>query len=218
MRRIMVVMLTMVTVYLFFTSLCFSETINISAEVPPAHSLNLTLFKLNSHGTSNPNDDTGWNSPIHFPSPEFAIDFGELKLDEDLGIFTTNTYYALDCGVNGGGPWAIEHTVSGDIADKGPNSLGDNIIVTFCKVTKTKGDEGDVDVCDCDALNKRMILADATDVKVTSTELAGGWLRIFYGIATGDPDAEEPVNAVPITATEKAGTQTGTIEITLSTP
>ncbi|RLD13384.1 MAG: hypothetical protein DRI22_04330, partial [Caldiserica bacterium] len=208
--RIMVVMLAMVTVYFFLISLCFAaDTVNlsVSAQVPQAENLKLTLFKLDSQGTRNPGDDTGWNSPILPSSPEFAINFGELELDEDLGIFTTNTYYALDCGVDGAGPWTIRHRVTSGFSGTGTDSLGDNIIVTFHKLEKVGTAETFTEL-------EKTIIADS-DRDFTSSDLAGGWLRIYYGIATGDPLAGEPDDAVPITTQETADTYTGTIEITL---
>ncbi|RKY34704.1 MAG: hypothetical protein DRP73_05290 [Candidatus Omnitrophota bacterium] len=208
MRRIMVVMLAMVTVYFFLTSLCFSETIGISAQVPQAENLKLTLFKLNTQGTpDDPSDD--WDNYTSYSPGDggFKIDFGELELDEDLGIFLTDTYYALDCGVDGGAPWTIQHRVTSGFTGTGTDTLGDNIIVTFHKLKIVEGKETYEEL-------EKTIIADS-DRDFTNSDLAGGWLRIYYGIATGADD--EPEGAEPITVHETADTYTGTIEITLVT-
>lgn len=183
----------------------FADTFVISANVPQATNVNVTLSKIDSKGTPNPDDDTWLGQAT-------SINFGDLepRMIDDTNIILLpkdNSYYAADVGIDGAGPWTIHHKVSGaDFLNEGDDALGDNIIVTFVKqITSTTAETLD-----------KLIIMDSNGKTVDSSTLSGGWLRIYYGIASGADG--EPGDASPITPTQTAREYSGTVEITLTTP
>jgi len=139
-----------------------------------------------------------------------GLAFGSLTLDPTYKVFKAAYYYALDIGIldNSGSAWTITHTMV-SVAN-GNNNLNDNINVTFDKqLTSTSA-----------ANLSKNTLATSNNKAFTKAQLAGGWLRIYYGIATGNTD---PANgtidnpgALPITLDKPAGTYSGSVTITMT--
>ncbi|MBN2483613.1 MAG: hypothetical protein JXD21_05390 [Candidatus Omnitrophica bacterium] len=160
-----------------------SKQFVVTATVPKAESLSVTLSRVSAA-----NEDI-WTSASN-------IAFGELKLKN--GIFLSDYYFVADVGVNGGTPWTVQHSVGGDFANA--NGIGDNVNVTFVQQL-TSNTEG---------WNQKYTIANSNR-SYTNTQLGNGWLRVYYGIATGE--AGTPGN--PITGTEQAKTYSGTVTFTL---
>lgn len=132
-----------------------------------------------------------------------SINFGTLVLDSVNNIYTTSdkSYYAVDIGVTDTTAWTLTHTRSSLIS--GGNNLDSNVNVTFVKQTATTGTE----------LSKFSF--DLSNAKAfTKTELAGGWLRIYYGLGTGSTGDATGVTAIGLD--KPAGTYTGAVIITLT--
>ncbi len=137
--------------------------------------------------------------------------FGTLTLDPTYKVFKAANYFALDVGVldNSGTAWTITHAIQSVKKDL-TNNLDSNINVTFDKqLTSTTANN----------LSKNTF-ATSANKSFTKAQLDGGWLRIYYGIATGNTD---PANgtvdnpgALPITLNKAAGTYTGSVTITLA--
>ncbi|MBN2121269.1 MAG: hypothetical protein JW734_09495 [Candidatus Omnitrophica bacterium] len=187
--RITVALAMVCGLAIFAASIGFAADIIISAEVPQATDVNVVLSRVTGDS---------W-------TPAASMNFGTLALDEDLGIFLPPYYFAADVGVNGGAPWTIQHSVSGaDFTTGGLEALGDNVIVTFMKQT---GDE------EGSELGKVLIMNASRSY--SNVDLYPGWLRVYYGISTGEPGAE-PAGATPITVHEYAGNYSGTVTISLT--
>ena len=59
--------------------------------------------------------------------------------------------------------------------------------------------------------------ASSNNVSYTKTQIGtGNWLRIYYGIGTGDPLKPDATGVTPIGADKPAGTYTGSVTITLT--
>lgn len=167
-----------------------SQTVTVSATVPTlASGLSVTVSKV--VGTV-------------FSSAS-AISFGTLELDPVNNIYAPadKSYYALDIGVqdNSGTVWTVTHTRN-SLAN-GTNNLNDKVNVTFNKQTSGSA---------ASELQK-VSFADSNSVAYTKTALAGGWLRIYYGLGTGTGDA---TGVTPIGLDTPAGTYTGSVTITLT--
>jgi len=191
MRWVKVIGLSLIIIS--FTFICraesFSKTVNITATIPSMNGLSVGISKIDA--------DTGkW-----YPN-QSSIDFGILHFDDTYKIFRADCYYAVDVGVDtNAASWTIEHN-AGTITDGKGHYLDDNINVTFMQ---------QLDDTNANELG-RYKYSNSTRSFVKS-QISPGWLRIYYGVATGNPDDPAEV----ITMSKPAGTYTGTITITLTT-
>jgi len=170
-----------------------SKTINVSANVPSiAGGFNVNVSRIRS-------SDDVWE----LTDPNLPIDFQTLVYDNVNGVFGATYYYAVDVGVtdNSGANWMVAHTRTSVLLDA-INNLDDNINVTFVKQTTGTG----IDL-------QKVSYANSQNIGYTRNQLAGGWLRLYYGIATGLNDAP---GAVPITVTKPTGLYSGSVVLTLT--
>ncbi|MCQ9208197.1 MAG: hypothetical protein NG712_02330 [Omnitrophica bacterium] len=135
-----------------------------------------------------------------------SLDFGTLEWDDTDSIFRSQggRYYAVDAGVvDNTGSWTITHTSSS--ITNGTDNLDNNINVVFIDEF---GNAGDADILD------KLSYADANGQSYTKADFTSGrWLRIYYGLATGENDA----TGVEVIGVEKStGTYTGSITLTLT--
>ena len=171
-----------------------SKTINVSANVPTVGGgFNVNVSRIRS-------SDDGWE----LTDPNLPIDFQTLVYDAVNGVFGANYYYAVDIGVmdNSGSPWMITHTRN-SVARDAFNNLDNNINVSFTKESST-----------APAINlQKVSYASSQNISFSKSQLTGGWLRAYYGIATGLNDAP---GASPIDATKPTGVYQGSVTITLT--
>ncbi len=171
-------------------ALADSKTIIIKAHIPSSQGLSVNVSRIST--------STGqWSSASQ-------IDFGDLSYNSNLGIFLPDCYYAVDVGVlSNATNWTIQYTA--DSID-GPNSskLDDHVVVSFVKQTNNQGEQ-----------LEKTVYSKAKSRSFSKGDLAGGWLRIYYGIATGDPSTD-PAGAKPITTNVPSGYYQGQITISLT--
>lgn len=131
-----------------------------------------------------------------------SISFGELVWDVANNHFGATSYYVMDVGVaDNTADWSVAHTrVS---LANGTNNLDDKVNVTFVKQTS------DTASTPLDKLS----FGNSNNVSYTKAQLAGGWLRISYGVGTGLGDAPG-VTAIGLDT--PALTYTGSVTITLT--
>ena len=175
-----------------------SQTVNVNATVPTmAGGLIVTVSKVTG---------TDW-------TPATSISFGTLTWDPVNSIFLPASYFAVDVGVteNSGSAWTVTHTRT-SLAGNGTN-LDNKVNVSFNKQTSSAvGTE----------LSK-FSFGLSNSKAFTKAELAGGWLRIYYGVGTGGTVGNvvggTPIDAsgvTPIGLDTPAGTYTGSVTITLT--
>jgi len=171
-----------------------SKTIDVSAHVPTiGGGFNVNVSRIRA-------SDDGWE----LTDPNLPIDFQTLVYDNVNGVFGANYYYAVDVGVmdNSGAPWMVTHTRN-SVALDAFNNLDNNINVTFTKESTT-----------APSVNLQMAsYANSQNISFMKSQLTGGWLRVYYGIATGLNDAP---GALPIDATKPTGIYQGSVTITLT--
>ena len=171
-----------------------SVTKNITASIPSQDGLDVHISKVSA-------DSGNWTRN------QSSIDFGTLTYDTTNHIFLPSCYYAVDVGVNTNtSNWTVTHNTSSIQGPSGAN-LDNNVIVTFVKTENTSSGTNDV-------LLRRTSFANSNGVSYGKSNLNGGWLRIYYGIATGG--SNEPSNVKPITMDKPAGNYTGSVTITLT--
>lgn len=203
MKKIVTLMLAL-TILFSLSTLCFAaatKTIAVSATIPAvAQAMDVTISEVNA--TTNVFSNSSSSTPIAF---------GTLIYNPTLHIFLPdNKYFAVDIGVtdNSGSIWTLTHTRT-NVANGG-NNLNSNINVSFVKQTSSTA---------FTPLQK-VTYGNSNSVQYNKTALAGGWLRIYYGIATGNTD---PINgevdatgASPITTSNLTGIYSGMVTITLA--
>ena len=173
----------------------YSHDINIRATVPSVQGLNIAISRVR-----NENGHENWTSAQE-------ISFDDLEYDDQHQVFLAKSYYVVDVGVNtNAGDWTLTYSATSIV---GPNNykLDYHVNITAVK-QKTASSEMIGKIAYGDALGP---------ISFSKSDFSGGyWLRIYYGIATGDSATDAP-NTSPITTDVPAGTYTGTITITLTT-
>ncbi|MCM8782965.1 MAG: hypothetical protein NC909_01010 [Candidatus Omnitrophica bacterium] len=165
--------------------------ITVKATVPQQSGLQVTISRINVPG------DT-WVPGVT------SIDFGTLTYDSTYNIFRANCYYALDIGVTSNSlSWTITHTANSILRSGGTENLNNNVNVVFMKQTS------DTSATQIAKVN----YAASNGYTISKSQVSPGWLRIYYGIATGSGDAS---GVTPIGATTTPGTYQGSIVLTLT--
>ena len=168
-----------------------SQTVTVNATVPTVTGgLSVGISKVTG---------TVWTDAT-------SISFGTLVLDSVNNIFLPDCYYAVDIGVqdNSGTVWTVTHTRSS--LASGTNNLDSKVNVAFNK--QTSGTVG--------AELQKVSFNLSNNIAYTKTELAGGQLRIYYGVGAGDPAKPDATGVTPIGLDTPAGTYTGAVTITLT--
>jgi hypothetical protein len=166
-----------------------TKTVQVKANIPSQSSLNVTISKV--VGT--------------VMTSATAVDFGNLILDPTYNIYKTSdgSYYAVDCGITSNAPsWTVTHTIT--TMANGANNLDNKINVTFMN-QQTSSTAVQLAKLSYTASNGKVIAN--TDIT------AGGWLRIYYGLATGSGDA---TGVVVIPSTQASGNYAGVVTLTLA--
>ncbi len=145
-----------------------------------------------------------------------SISFGTLVLDPVNKIFAPSdkSYFAVDVGVadNSGTVWTVTHTRTS--LASGANNLNDKVNVTFVKQTSSTASTP----------LQAVSFGNSNNVAYNKTALAGGWLRIYYGLGTGGgtdpitglPNPPDNSGVTPIGLDTPAGTYSGTVTITMT--
>jgi len=174
-------------------SLCFAvetKVVDVKAYIPQQNGLSVTVTRIVNEV---------WDT-----TPSSSIDFGTLTFDAVNKIFAASCYYAVDVGINSNqAAWTITHTRTSLV--NGTDNLDKSVNVIFVKQTSNTAST---------PLDK-LSYADSNNKAYTKTALSGGWLRIYYGIATGEVAKDAP-NTQVIGATQTYGNYAGQVTLTLT--
>jgi hypothetical protein len=172
-----------------FAQFSEQEKFDIRARIPQQNGFTVAINRIQG---------STWNS-------RSSVDFGDLFYDNVNGIFLSNYIYAVDLGVTANLPnWTVRHDRTSLVDTTSGANLDENINVSFVKQLSSISDE---------ALDKVTYL-DSNNKTFTKDQLADGWLRIYYGIATGE-SSNDATGASPITVDKPAGTYRGEVTLTL---
>ncbi|MBN3039665.1 MAG: hypothetical protein JW867_00895 [Candidatus Omnitrophica bacterium] len=185
-----------VLLLMVFASMSYGQTVNhqeqydVKARIPQQNGFNVSINRIQGNT---------WTTRT-------SVDFGELVYDNTYNIFLSNYIYAVDVGVTANLPnWSIQHTRSSLVhTTNAAENLNNNINVSFVKQLSSINDQ---------ALDK-VTYANSDGKSYNKAQLDGGWLRIYYGIATGDVDNDAP-GAQPIGISKAAGNYQGRVTLTL---
>ena len=185
------------------TSFASTTTFAVSATVPVATGVSINVSSVNS--TTNAFTAVSGTT----------LSFDPMTLNTTNNIYLPNHYYALDFGVLGGaGATDVTLTYNeGSNPNGTTNGLGVKSTATFIKevVGATSTTET---ALTAHGPKKRLI--DLSGEHVAYTELTGGFLRIYLGIVTKDPQATypDPANSQPFTNGDAPGVYTGSLVVT----
>ncbi len=165
-----------------------TNTVIVAADIPQQNGLTITISKVTG---------TTW-------APATNLEFGNLIYDEQNKIFTADSYYAVDVGIDSNAAdWTLTHSATSISNDTG--NLDNNINVTFVRQQDADNGTELAKLSYTDSKNKTFRKADLSD----------GWLRIYYGIATGNE--KDATGTTPIVATSaSSGPYKGSINVTLT--
>ncbi len=170
---------------------CFAADVQVLAPkalIPAASALSVSVSKVVG---------TAW-------SPATSLEFADLVFDAQNNIFISSCYYAVDVGItSNAATWQVKHETTSIV--NGAEKLDENINVTFMKQLTSK-----------DAIELlKSNFAESNGTVFSKSQLTGGWLRIYYGIATGEAGKDAP-NAKPVGPLKTFGNYQGTVKITLT--
>ncbi|HNW40153.1 MAG TPA: hypothetical protein PKI44_07015, partial [Candidatus Omnitrophota bacterium] len=134
-----------------------SQTVTVSATVPTkTGGLSVAISKVTG---------TVWTAN------QTAISFGTLIWDTTNKIFLPTSYYAVDIGVedNSGTAWTVTHTRAS--LASGTNNINNKVNVSFNKQTSST----------VSTELQKVSFGNSNSIAYTKAQLAGGWLRIYYG-------------------------------------
>lgn len=167
-----------------------SQTVTVNAAVP-AVSGGLTVDISKVTGTV-------------WAKGQSTINFGTLVWDNTNKIFLPASYFAVDIGVKDNSTnWTLTHTRAS--LAKGSDNLNNKVNVAFVKQTSDTTDEP----------LQKVSFGDSNGIAYNKAALAGGWLRIYYGVGTGEA-GKDAAGVTPIGLDTPAGTYTGSVTITLT--
>jgi hypothetical protein len=168
-------------------------TIPVTATIPSLNNLTVTLSRAPAGGGNFTNAS--------------SIDFGTLNFDNTNKVFTSQWYYAADVGTESNADWTVSHSIA-SIRNATLNStLDDHVNVIFVK--KGAGTSNETQFSNATFTN-------STGKSFVKSQFSGGyWLRIYYGIATGNVTTDA-TGAKPIGVDQPAGRYDGSATITMA--
>jgi len=134
-----------------------------------------------------------------------------LTFDALNGTYLPNHFFAIDVGVIGGaGTPDVTVTYTEGLNPNGAgNGLGWHSAATFVRVETAS----EVPLT---AHGPKKLLKDLASEHITPAEVAGGFLRVYAGILTGD--ATTPAGGLPFTNADAPGAYNGTLVVTATVP
>ncbi|MEI6437820.1 MAG: hypothetical protein WCO69_03605 [Candidatus Omnitrophota bacterium] len=184
------------------TGLLWASTVfTITAAVPAATGVSITPATVIENPTT--------HAVISYtPLTGTNLTFGTMTYDTTNKIWTAPNYFGIDiANIGAGSPNVTVAYAEGSKPVNQVNGLGYKATATFKKlvyVDATHNTESDY------GTHAAKALKDVTSENITSAQTAGGWLRVYVGLSTGE--AGKP--GEPFTNADMSGTYTGTLTIT----
>jgi len=163
--------------------------VDISSYIPLQSSLTVNISKV---------ENNTW-------TPATNLEFGDLFYDETNKIFTASAYFAVDVEIlANGSTWAVVHNCTS--ISNGAENLDNTINVSFVhQKDKDTGEE-----------IEKLSYASSNGKSLPKSKFPdGGWLRIYYGVATGEVTKDAP-GVTPIVSGNTSGSYKGNINLTLT--
>ena len=180
-----------------------SATFNLTTILPVASAVNFNTSKVINAGL-NKSDWTALSG-----TSGQTLDFGSLTFNSTLGIYTAGNFFAIDVAPVGAGSESVTFTYTAGPAVTGAiKTLGDAVVVTTYKEVFDPVAQVSTETQINAATGAT--LKNVSTLNTTAATLAGGWLRAYIGISTGDATKA----GVPFTSADAPGNYTATLLIT----
>ncbi|MBF0485667.1 MAG: hypothetical protein HQL16_04030 [Candidatus Omnitrophica bacterium] len=177
----------------------------VSATIPLTSSISINASSINS-------TTKAWTAVTGT-----ALSFDPMTFNTTNGIFLPDHFFAIDAASSGttGAPTVTMTYVEGTNPNGTGHGLGWKTSASFWKVTGSGTATTETGL----TLGRKM-LKDLAGTTVAPTDITGGWLRMYVGINTGDSTAVPPftTDMEVFSNADKAGTYTGTLSVTATTP
>ncbi len=166
-----------------------AQLLTPKADIPPTSALSVSVSKIVGNT---------WTAG------QSSIDFGSLFYSFEYKSFIAACYYAIDVGVSSNAlNWEVKHETTS--MSNGSETMDENINVVFMKQLD---DRNAIELL-------KVNFAESNGKIFNKSQLTEGWLRIYYGLATGKAGGDAP-NAKPIGASKTFGNYQGTVKITMT--
>ena len=203
--------ITLAIVMAFAVSLSLSSmadannlVIDLKVEMKSAYSISAKLVEIES--VKDDKDIWGLTQNVTGTATlNFTKSGRDLEKTTD-GVYLTGYYYALEVSPVGGGWTGTQGINIGYSGDTNKN-IADHATMTLVRAEYT-GLDTDPDEID---LYRRVRFDHAAASNIPTSDLIGGWLRVYLGLATGETD--EPSDVTPFTDGTEAGTYSGTLTL-----
>lgn len=179
---------------LVMASVCLAQdsangTVVVAVDIPQQQSLSISIAKVEGNVWTKVN----------------GLEFGDLVYDEVNQIFTSRSYFAVDLQIIANTPtWSIIHTCTS--VTNGTTNLDKNLNVVFVN-QKTADSAEEIEKVSYSTSNGKSLSK--------SKFSQGGWLRVYYGLATGDIAKDAP-GVTPLINSNSAGAYNGNVSFTLT--
>ena len=187
------------------TSWAVQTTFTVSATVPSATGISITVASVNSTT----------NVFTTLPAGTTALSFDPMSYNTTNNIYLPDHYFALNFGTTGGaGTPDLTITYNEGANPNGATSgLGYKATATFAKEVTGANNSTTETLLTAHGPKKRLI--DLSGEHVAYTEVAGGYPRIYLGVWTGSTTAPaDPTNGQPFSNADAPGTYTGSLVVT----
>jgi hypothetical protein len=190
--------------FLLSQSAMAQTTFTVSATVPLATSITMTVNSINSTG-----------SAVFTPVSGTALSFDPMTFNSTNGIYVPNHYYSIDIATASGAgtPDTTVTYTEGANPNGATNGLGFKATATFAKEVYTGASTPPTETIT--SLGK-IRFTDLNGTHEPFSAIAPGWLRIYLGVWTGETTTApiDPANGQPFTNADAAGAYSGTLTIT----
>ena len=192
----------LVSVFMLVTPIQAQQVpFTVQAQVPAASAATFTVSRV-----------TPGNPEVFTKVNTTNLDFGQLTLDTENGIFLPAFYWVIDVGSNGAGRPDLQVAYS-DTSNPNGNlnngkGLGGRGTITYAEVVVNPDLTQTVNVIRAESLAQ-----SNTSGGVNENAFANGFLRLAVGLATGELDVEVG-NAAPFTTGDNPGNYAGTVTLT----
>ncbi len=177
-----------------------TKTFTLSASIPAATTVGINAFSVNA------------STNVFTAVTGTSLSFNPMTLDSINKIYLPDHYFAIDVAPsNGAGQANVTFTYT---EGANPNStigrhgLGWKSTATFIKVVGTT-ETG------ITTHGPKKMLKDLSGENILSSEVSGGFLRVYVGIVAKDPTAvfPDPATSEVFSNADKAGSYDGTLLI-----
>jgi hypothetical protein len=186
-----------------------TTTFNLSATVPMAASIGVTVSQVNSSS----------NVFTTMPAGTVNLPFGSLTFTTTgtppINVYLPSVYYAIDlAATNGAGSPDVTVTYTEGLNPNGAsNGLGTKTAATFVKETFTSASTPPSETPLVDqGPNGKKVVSSLSAQHVPFTDTTGGWLRIYLGICSGA--GTDPSGCSPFSNADAAGNYAGSLAVT----